>query len=154
MAGKILDLSDLTPEYNYVRIDRIIKTVEDGPDSEVKYVTEPVVLKAYVFGPRCPVTVKSALKQVKDRIRDVKNERGYITDEDFAEYARDSLMQLIIGITFDEADLLAADEEKTQATMKHLGYWIGEDSENPEVPAETGTQEMISTTQESSPISA
>lgn len=153
----ILDLGDLVPETRPIRLNRIIST-EAGPNDSIKYETQLITLQAFKYGPRCPVVVKAALRQVQQEMNKQITEQGY-SDELFQIYARDSFMQLIPGISFEEADLLAADDDEKGGrcikALKYLGYWK-ETSTPEDVQIEEGEveAEAISTTQESSPTSA
>lgn len=155
--SSILELGDLVPEHLPIRINRIVGESLDGPDGTKIYKTQPVVLQAYKYGPRCPVLVKATLHQVTERFRTTINEEGF-SDVAFQIFARDSLLALIPGMSLDEADLLASDDETQNGlcikTLKYLNYWKEPvtESEEGEVVAETAT--TVLTTQESSPISA
>lgn len=165
--AQILELGDLVPERLPIRFNRIIKVHEDGPNDELRYDTQLVTLQGFKYGPRCPVVVKSALRQILERYTEEVSKNGY-SDALFQVYARDSFVQLIPGMSFEEADILAADDDvalpdgsraegKCIKTLKYLGYW--REASTPqdvqiagEVKAETEVDQ--STTQESSPISA
>jgi len=158
MVG-ILELGDLVPEHVPVRINRIVEESLDGPDGVKVYKTQPIVLQAYKYGPRCPVLVKATLHQVSKRFREDVDANGF-SDVAFQIFARDSFLALIPGMSLDEADLLASDDEEKNGlcikTLKYIGYWKENpatevESDDPEVKAET---DQNSTIQESSPISA
>ncbi len=152
----ILELGDLVPEYRPVRINRTVGE-KIGTNGLPEYNTQPIVLQAFVYGDRCPVTVKATLSQVAQQYRQNVSENGY-TDAFFAQYIRDSLLALIPTLSFDEADTIAGDYEqegKAVKTLKYLNYWmLREDNtveeENPEVVGEDNDSQ---TTQKSSPIS-
>lgn len=154
----ILELGDLVPEHKPIRLNRKVSQELVGPEGAktITYKTEPIVLQAYLYGPRCPVVVKSKLRQVWERYSKTVQEAGY-SDAAFQEYARDSFLALIPGIEFDEADILASDDDVANGmcvkTLKYLGYWHGDQTTDPEVKAETGT-DQVSIMEESSPISA
>lgn len=159
MSG-ILELGDLVPEHRPIRINRVKTESLDGPDGVKVYETYPVVLQAYYYGPRCPVVVKAQLRQIAERFNKIVQERGF-SDELFQEYSRDSFMALIPGISFDEADLIAADDDaldgKCVKTLKYLNYWKfreGEDGEASVDEGEAKAETDQSTTPESSPTSA
>lgn len=157
----ILELGDLVPQHKPIRLNRKISQELVGPEGAktITYKTEPIVLQAYLYGPRCPVVIKSKLRQVWEAYSKTVQESGY-SDEAFQVYARDSFIALIPGIEFDEADVLASDDDTANGmcvkTLKYLNYWRGgtddqeEQTADPEAKAETEQ----STTQESSPISA
>lgn len=162
MARPILELGDLVPETTPIRLNRITGSTE-GPDSSVTYKTEMVTLQAFMYGPRCPVVVKAALRQVLERMNKEVTEDGY-SDEKFQQYARDSFMQLIPGLSFEEADLLASDDDEKEGrcikTLKYLNYWR-EASTPQDIQVNSTTEgeviaeaEKNQTTPESSPTSA
>lgn len=147
MAQPILELGDLVPEHVPVRINRVEEEWVDSSDSTKKYVTKVITLQAYRYGSRCPVVVKAALAQIKQRFAlKVAENNGVVTDDFFQEYARDSFLQLIPGMTFEEADVLASDDDvagngKCVQTLRYLGYWKDspteiEDEADPEVKRE------------------
>lgn len=140
----ILELGDLVPERIPLRINRVVSESPDGPDGSIRYNTEMVTLQAYMFGSGCPVLVKAALHRISRKYMETMREEGY-SDAAFCEYARDSFMQLIPGLSFEEADMLAADDNEKEGrcvkTLKYLNYWMvkepnSEEAPNPEVKAE------------------
>ena len=118
MVAKILELGDLAPEMIPVRINRL---------DEITSATTTVTLMAYKFGPRCPVVKKVELAQIRQRYIKISEEelglKNSISAAYLGAYVRDVILAMIQGLTFEEADLIAADDTKTVSIMEYLGIW-------------------------------
>ncbi len=118
MVAKILELGDLAPEMIPVRINRL---------DEITSATTTVTLMSYKFGPRCPVVKKVELAQIRQRYIKISEEelglQNSIGTAYLGAYVRDVILAMIQGLTFEEADLIAADDEKTVAIMEYIGIW-------------------------------
>lgn len=114
LAGSVLRLGDLTPEMLPIPLAR------DG---------EPEMLLGYVFGKRCPGSVKAALAQYGQKrseqlsIAESANDNG-LAEAAWRDYLRSALMALIPkGLTFEEADVLAGDDETALGILRFLKAW-------------------------------
>lgn len=133
----MLVLGDLVPERFPVKINRVVEKFI-GPDDQPITRTEPKVLWAYRYGPRCPVTVKAVLSQIRQRLSNEWADPEVSRDTAFQIYARDSILALVEGISFEEADMIAADDDVTGnglaiKTLRYLNYWV-ETASSEEVP--------------------
>jgi hypothetical protein len=83
----------------------------------------------YVVGKRCPGTIKAALAQAAQKRQEAYRAAIESSDNGAAEsawrdYLRSTLMALIPrGLTFDDADVLAGDDDTALGILRHLGAW-------------------------------
>lgn len=128
---------DLTPE-----IIDAVEILRDG---------QPIVLRGYVMGTRCPGRVKAAAIAA---MRDNPQPDGSFSFGVHMAQIRDMLCAVVLGITDEEADILAGDDSDVGAlaVLMRLGFWASNDADSlddtdPEVTA------VSSTTENSSPSS-
>lgn len=111
---------------------------------------EPVMLRGYVMGSRCPSRVKSAAIAA---VRDNPMPGGLFDFGTHLTQVRELLGAVVIGLEDGEADVLAGNDTATGgvAVLRLLGFWNdgttddeGEDDADPEAPAESSTSEKSS----------
>lgn len=107
-AAGVLDLGDLAPE------KRPIKAQRDG---------KPVTLWGYVEGKRCPGFVRTALFRAQDGLRALDadatpSER----DQVLYEHLRDTVLAVIEGLEFEEAEVRAGNPDEVHAILRYLGW--------------------------------
>lgn len=143
MAGGVLRLPDLSPERMSIVVQR------DG---------EEVTLAGYVRGKRCPIPVTIQQEAAFQQFQEARQESN-LTPADFMGayllYARDSLKAVIPGLTDDEANIIAGDEELRQEILVNLKWWVKTAVvDDPEAGAVATETVSPSTTATSSPDSA
>ena len=116
---EVLELGDLAVELVPVRLNR---------HDDATSATTTVTLMAYKSGPRCPVSKKVELAQIRQRYVELSEEEfktttGNIAVPLVAAYCREVFLSMIQGLQFEEAELLASDDDKLLKTMVYLGIW-------------------------------
>ncbi len=136
MVAKILELGDLAPEFVPVRINRLDESTSS---------TTTVTLMAHKFGPRCPVVKKVELAQIRQRYIKISEEelglQNSIGSSYLGAYVRDVILAMTPGLTFEEADLIAADDERTVAIMEYLGIWRPTEEDDGDAQGEVKTDQ-------------
>lgn len=113
-AGEILELGDLVPERRPVAILR------DG---------ERVVLMGYVDSPSCPARVVAGQQGARRRwLRATTVPDGEERDEElaalaWADFVRATLMAVVPGLEYDEADVIAGNPDRYESVLRHLEWW-------------------------------
>lgn len=118
-----LDLGSTVPERLPIRIKRL----EPGTGAE-----HDVVIHGYVYGPRCPGNVKAHIAAARSVLFSVRSEEvtpgqplspveGAKLDEAYITYSREVIQALVPDLTWDEADMLAGDVERSDRLLEFLG---------------------------------
>ena len=125
---------DLTPE-----IVDAVELIRDG---------EPVILRGYVLGPRCPSRIKSAAIAA---VRDNPMPDGFRYDVHVTQI-RELLSTVVIGLEDGEADVLAGDDGSTGGVevLRMLGFWNNGTTDDDEVDTDPEAPAVSSITDSSS----
>jgi hypothetical protein len=119
-------------------------TPERRPCCSVERDGKEVILEGLVENDRVPGTVRIALagayQDMQKRIDEGDSNTGALID-----YTRTVLLTIIPGLEWNEADVIAATFERSDAILKDLG-WRSEDTEagSPEAQGEAPTGELSS----------
>jgi hypothetical protein len=133
-------------------------TAEIIPALEIIRDGQPVILRGYVNGPRCPGRVKARIAAVGRRYAEATT--ATMTDESgrastefrsdpmaYREYLKDAVDACVIGLEDAEADVLAGDEDTVNAVLRYL-KWLSDDSDeadaDPEATGEGSTSANFS----------
>jgi hypothetical protein len=142
----LLKLGDLSPDTRPVSVERAGTSV---------------ILTAYVDGPRCPGYVKAKVAKAREAYGLVvyadgpPDEHGatarvYSADDAaWDAYLRDSLMAVIEGLTYPEAEVLSGNQDLAIASLRALG-WIRAEAAGDDPPEAPGDGAATSSTTDAS----
>lgn len=112
----LLDLGDLAPRTRPVSIERF---------------GEQEILRGMLNGPRCPGKVRVALFAASEPLRGLTEDMPQAELEQVAyECLRDSLLAVIDGLDFHEAEVLAGNEKLAHLILHELGWEREDDDED------------------------
>lgn len=131
----LLRLGDLTPERRPVEIERKGETI---------------TLQGYVNGRRCPGIVKAEVdaawrehqQETTKAGPDGTEVRAY-EEAAWRTFLRKSIAAVVPSLEFDEADVLAGDDEAGLGLLRYLDWWrTGGEAADDSPPAETAESKI------------